>query len=80
MGSTLLEFAPSPERRARMREEMGVGDEFVWLTAGRIVPAKDYPNLLRRLCARPRRRPLGSPMGCRRGVGAEFRGSSSPGG
>ena len=22
-------------------------DEFVWLTAGRIAPAKDYPNLLR---------------------------------
>jgi glycosyltransferase involved in cell wall biosynthesis len=26
---------------------MCVGDEFIWLTAGRIVPAKDYPNLLR---------------------------------
>jgi glycosyltransferase involved in cell wall biosynthesis len=25
---------------------MGAGDEFVWLAAGRIVPAKDYPNLL----------------------------------
>ena len=23
------------------------GDEFIWITAGRIVPAKDYPNLLR---------------------------------
>jgi glycosyltransferase involved in cell wall biosynthesis len=45
-GIDTAEFAPSPERRARMREEMGAGDEFVWLTAGRIAPAKDYPNLL----------------------------------
>jgi glycosyltransferase involved in cell wall biosynthesis len=40
-------FAPSSARRCRMREEMGAGDEFIWLAAGRIVPAKDYPNLLR---------------------------------
>jgi len=46
-GIDATEFAPSPERRARMREEMGAGDEFIWLTAGRIVSAKDYPNLLR---------------------------------
>jgi glycosyltransferase involved in cell wall biosynthesis len=46
-GVDTTEFAPSPERRTRMREEMGVSDEFIWLTAGRIVPAKDYPNLLR---------------------------------
>jgi glycosyltransferase involved in cell wall biosynthesis len=46
-GIDTTEFAPSLERRARMREVMGAGDEFIWLTAGRIVPAKDYPNLLR---------------------------------
>jgi glycosyltransferase involved in cell wall biosynthesis len=46
-GIDTAEFAPSPVRRLRMREEMGVGDEFIWLAAGRIVPAKDYPNLLR---------------------------------
>jgi glycosyltransferase involved in cell wall biosynthesis len=46
-GIETAEFAPSAERRARMREEMGAGDEFIWLTAGRIAPAKDYPNLLR---------------------------------
>jgi len=45
-GIDTAEFAPDSERRARMREAMGAGDEFVWLTAGRIVPAKDYPNLL----------------------------------
>jgi glycosyltransferase involved in cell wall biosynthesis len=46
-GIDTTEFARSHERRTRMREEMGAGDEFIWLTAGRIVPAKDYPNLLR---------------------------------
>jgi len=40
-------FQPSPERRARLRAEMGAQGEFVWLAAGRIAPAKDYPNLLR---------------------------------
>ena len=46
-GIDTTEFAPSLERRTRMREEMGAGEEFIWLTAGRIVAAKDYPNLLR---------------------------------
>jgi glycosyltransferase involved in cell wall biosynthesis len=40
-------FAHDPERRARMREEMGAGEEFIWVATGRIAPAKDYPNLLR---------------------------------
>ena len=46
-GIDTAEFVPSAERRARMRTEMGVNTQFIWLTAGRIVPAKDYPNLLR---------------------------------
>jgi glycosyltransferase involved in cell wall biosynthesis len=46
-GIDTAEFSPNEERRARTRAAMGVGQEFVWLTAGRIVPAKDYPNLLR---------------------------------
>jgi glycosyltransferase involved in cell wall biosynthesis len=41
------EFSPLCERRSRVRAELGVRDEFVWLAAGRIVRAKDYPNLLR---------------------------------
>jgi glycosyltransferase involved in cell wall biosynthesis len=41
------EFAPDPDRRPLTRSEMGIKNEFVWLSAGRIVPAKDYPNLLR---------------------------------
>jgi glycosyltransferase involved in cell wall biosynthesis len=41
------EFAPNAARRVETRLGMGVGDEFVWLAGGRVVPAKDYPNLLR---------------------------------
>jgi len=43
-GIDTVEFAPSPERRACFRAEMGVNNEFVWLAVGRIVPAKDYPT------------------------------------
>jgi glycosyltransferase involved in cell wall biosynthesis len=51
-GIDTAEFAPSPERRASLRAQMGVHEkgveeEFVWLAAGRIAAAKDYPNLLR---------------------------------
>jgi glycosyltransferase involved in cell wall biosynthesis len=46
-GIDCAEFTPSPERREQMRARMGVSGEFVWLTAGRITAAKDYPNLLR---------------------------------
>jgi glycosyltransferase involved in cell wall biosynthesis len=46
-GIDLAEFTPDGARRERVRAEMSCRDEFVWLTAGRIVPAKDYPNLLR---------------------------------
>ena len=46
-GIDAAEFAPSAARREAMRTEMGANDGFIWLTAGRIAPAKDYPNLLR---------------------------------
>jgi glycosyltransferase involved in cell wall biosynthesis len=46
-GIDTAEFAADPERRARMREELGADEDFIWLTAGRIASAKDYPNLLR---------------------------------
>jgi glycosyltransferase involved in cell wall biosynthesis len=39
-------FKPNAERRTSMREQMGAGDEFVWLSVGRLMPAKDLPNLL----------------------------------
>ncbi len=40
-------FVPDAERRARMREAMHAGADSIWLAAGRITLAKDYPNLLR---------------------------------
>jgi glycosyltransferase involved in cell wall biosynthesis len=46
-GIDTVEFAPEAERRARARELLSAGEEFVWLAVGRIAPAKDYPNLLR---------------------------------
>ena len=46
-GIDIAGFTPNAERRERMRISMGEGDRFIWLAAGRIVPAKDYPNLLR---------------------------------
>ena len=45
-GIDTAEFSPSANRRTEMRESMSAGDEFIWFTAGRIVPAKDFPNLL----------------------------------
>ena len=54
-GIDVQEFAPNEESGARVRAEIGVSDareeaEFVWLAVGRLAPAKDYPNLLQRLC------------------------------
>jgi glycosyltransferase involved in cell wall biosynthesis len=46
-GIDVKTFAPDPERRKRVRAELDLRGCFVWLAAGRIVPAKDYPNLLR---------------------------------
>ena len=40
------EFIPDAQRRREMRARMRVDGEFVWLAAGRIMPAKDYPTLL----------------------------------
>jgi len=46
-GLDVEEFAPDRSRRKITRKRMRVSDDFVWLAAGRIAPAKDYPNLLR---------------------------------
>jgi glycosyltransferase involved in cell wall biosynthesis len=46
-GIDVVEFAPDLERRAGTRRKMGAErSTFIWLAAGRIVPAKDFPNLL----------------------------------
>jgi glycosyltransferase involved in cell wall biosynthesis len=40
-------FTPDRMRRKRIRVQMHAGFAFIWLAVGRIVPAKDYSNLLR---------------------------------
>jgi glycosyltransferase involved in cell wall biosynthesis len=42
----LERFRPSPEARTTIREQLGIGDEFVWLAVGRFQPAKDYPTMI----------------------------------
>jgi glycosyltransferase involved in cell wall biosynthesis len=43
----IVEFSSVPDRRKHMRAAMQAGEDFVWIAAGRLVPAKDIPNLLR---------------------------------
>ncbi|HWG19742.1 MAG TPA: glycosyltransferase [Terracidiphilus sp.] len=45
-GIDAAEFTPNPDRRNTLRAEMNTLEHFIWMTAGRMVPAKDYPNLL----------------------------------
>lgn len=51
-GIDTVEFTPNAQRRASARSAMGTAQAaahqgFIWLAAGRITSAKDYPNLLR---------------------------------
>lgn len=39
-------FYPDPNLRATMRSRLGLGNEFLWFTAGRFDPVKNYPMLL----------------------------------
>jgi len=40
-------YRPDPAQRIRMRAQLGLGDEFAWLAAGRLMWKKDYPTMLR---------------------------------
>jgi glycosyltransferase involved in cell wall biosynthesis len=40
-------FRPDAGARERRRRELGIGSEFVWLAAGRLMWKKDYPTMLR---------------------------------
>jgi glycosyltransferase involved in cell wall biosynthesis len=40
-------WRPDLAARASLRREFQIGDEFLWLAAGRLEPVKDYPTLLR---------------------------------
>jgi glycosyltransferase involved in cell wall biosynthesis len=40
-------WRPELAARTSLRREFQIGDEFLWLAAGRLEPVKDYPTLLR---------------------------------
>jgi glycosyltransferase involved in cell wall biosynthesis len=40
-------YTPDLARRVVMRDALHANNDFIWLAAGRLTPAKDYPNLLR---------------------------------
>jgi glycosyltransferase involved in cell wall biosynthesis len=39
-------FQPASDARSRLRAELGIAEEFLWLAAGRLIWKKDYPTLL----------------------------------
>ncbi len=49
----LDEMKPDAAERARVRGELGLANEFLWLAAGRLEPVKDYPALLRAFAGLP---------------------------
>ncbi len=53
-------FAHNPEARRRLRKQLGVENDFVWLAAGRLEVQKAYPRMLRAFAQldRPRQRLL----------------------
>ncbi len=50
-GVDVKAFRPDAGARAEVRRELALGDEFVWIAAGRLEPVKDYPTLLRAMAA-----------------------------
>ena len=47
-------WQPDARVRAAAREELGIGNEFLWLAAGRLEPVKDYPTLLNAFTRAPK--------------------------
>lgn len=45
-GVDFSRFDVDAAARGRVRDELGVGEEFLWLAIGRLEAQKDYPNLL----------------------------------
>lgn len=48
-------WKPDPDIRRKVRDELRLTDEFLWLAAGRLETVKDYPTLLRAMAAIPYR-------------------------
>jgi glycosyltransferase involved in cell wall biosynthesis len=54
-GIDTARWMPDSAVRAQVREELGVGDGFLWCTVGRLEPVKDHALLLQALTALPAR-------------------------
>lgn len=70
------------EARLAMRQELGMTDEFLWLSVGRLEAVKDFPLLLRAMASMPKQAQLtilgegplhGELMGLAAGLGLERR-------
>lgn len=48
-------WRPEPEAAGCLRAELGVGDDFLWVAAGRLEPVKDYATLLEAVAGLPQR-------------------------
>lgn len=56
-GIDTARFVPATGVRRAVRESLGWGDAFVWITVGNMRPSKDYPNLLHAFDALRRNHP-----------------------
>ena len=50
-GLDISRFRCDPASRDRLRRELGIADQFVWLAVGRFREQKDYPNMIRAFAA-----------------------------
>jgi len=46
LGVDMTTFSPDPDRRAEVRADLGVGDDFLFVTAGNLEPTKDIEVLI----------------------------------
>ena len=52
-GLNTEKFKPDVHDRERLRDELGLDKAFVWLAIGRLVEAKDYPNMIKAFAMLP---------------------------
>ncbi len=46
-------WAPDASTRLRIRQQLGIGDEFLWVSTGRFEPVKDHATLLKAFVSLP---------------------------